>query len=71
MEPKKKPLNNIVQFSGLAFQMIGVMLAAYLLGDWIDAKIESKNHVSTIILLTLATIASVIMVIRKAIQSGE
>lgn len=68
MEPKKKQLNSYLQFSGLAFQMIGTLLIAYFIGDWLDAKLESKNHLSTIILLTIGTIASTYMVIKKAIQ---
>jgi ATP synthase protein I len=68
MEQKKKQLNSYIQFSGLAFQMVATMLIAYFIGDWVDSKIESKNHIFTIILLTLGTIGSVFIVIKKAIQ---
>jgi ATP synthase protein I len=71
MEPKKKQLNSYLQFSGLAFQMIGTLLIAYFIGDWIDTKTENTNHIYTIILLTLGTIASVYIVIKKAIQLSD
>lgn len=45
---KKKQLNNWVTFSGLAFQMIIVILGGVLLGIWLDGKYENKFSVFTI-----------------------
>lgn len=45
---KKKQLSNWAVYSGIAFQMMVVILGGVLLGVWLDEKYENKYSAFTI-----------------------
>ncbi|GAA4310833.1 AtpZ/AtpI family protein [Nibribacter koreensis] len=72
MEPEKKPLENkrqesqakpYLKYSGLAFQMIGIMVLAALGGRKLDAYFGNDTPWWTLGLLLVAIAASMYLVI--------
>ncbi len=79
MEPEKEPGNKdspqtqakpYLKYSGLAFQMIAVMVAAAYGGMWLDEKQGNKNPWWTITLLLIAVIASIYMIISSVTKNN-
>jgi hypothetical protein len=60
-----------VKYSGLAFQMIAVMVLAVWGGMKLDRHFESKNHLFTIFLLIFAVVASMYFTIRGLLNNNE
>lgn len=56
--PNKLPTNtNFLAYTGMVFQLIGVIIIAYFIGQWLDHKlgfIERPYMTVTLILLFLA-----------------
>lgn len=64
--PDKSKGDNIkpyLKYSGLAFQMIGVMVLAAFAGMKLDDHFQTENPWFTIILLLVAVVASMVLVI--------
>lgn len=64
--PEKSKGDNIkpyLKYSGLAFQMIGVMVLAAFAGMKLDDHFQTENPWFTIILLVVAVVASMVLVI--------
>lgn len=64
--PEKSKGDNIkpyLKYSGLAFQMIGVMVLAAFAGMKLDDHFQTENPWFTIILLLIAVVASMVLVI--------
>lgn len=64
--PEKSKGDNIkpyLKYSGLAFQMIGVMVLAAFAGMKLDDHFQTENPWFTIILLLVAVVASMVLVI--------
>ena len=54
-----------LKYSGLAFQMIGTLIAAAYAGMWLDEKQGNKNPWWTIGFMVVAMVGSIYMVIRS------
>lgn len=54
-----------LKYSGLAFQMIGILVVAAWGGMKLDEKMGNKNPWYTIIFMLVAVMASMFMVIRS------
>jgi ATP synthase protein I len=74
MEPEKEngkdtsrqdQLKPYLKYSGLAFQMIGTLIAAAYAGMWLDEKQGNKNPWWTIGFMVVAMVGSIYMVIRS------
>lgn len=52
-KPKKKPYNDFVKYSGLGFQMAGVMVAGYFVSVWVSGKVseDSASIVQALVIL--------------------
>ena len=48
--PQKKPYKSFIQYSGMAFQMLIVILIGVYLGNLIDTKLEMTKPIFTMIL---------------------
>ena len=70
MEPEIRPedkqgqTKQYLKYSGLAFQMIAVLLLALWAGQALDEKMEMKNPIFTVVLLLLGLFGSLYLVIR-------
>lgn len=62
---QKKPLNNYIKFSSLAFQMAITIYIGAKFGQWLDLKFETPKKVFTAICGLLAVIFSLINLIRR------
>ena len=79
MEPNKKSENKnspqvqakpYLKYSGLAFQMIAVLVAAAYGGMWLDENQGNKNPWWTITLMLIAVIASIYMIISSVTKNN-
>ena len=77
MEPEKEngkdtsrqdQLKPYLKYSGLAFQMIGTLIAAAYAGMWLDEKQGNKNPWWTITLMLVGVTATMYMVIKSVTQ---
>ncbi|WMJ72507.1 AtpZ/AtpI family protein [Cytophagaceae bacterium ABcell3] len=66
---KKRPLEAYIKYSGLAMQMIMLMLIAVWAGSKLDAYFEVKNRLFTIFLLLFSVIGSVYLVIKSLLNN--
>ncbi|MFN6943910.1 MAG: AtpZ/AtpI family protein [Cytophagaceae bacterium] len=64
----KKPLNEYLKYSGIAMQMIVLMLLAVWGGTKLDQHFEVKNRLFTIFLLLFSVITSVYLVIKSLLN---
>lgn len=62
-EKKEGGVKPYLKYSGLAFQMIGVMVLAAWLGMKLDEHFATQNPWFTIVLLVVAVVASMVLVI--------
>lgn len=64
--PKKKnKLNSYAKFSGIAFQMIGIILLGAFVGVKMDRHFPNKHDIWTITITFVAVLISVVTVIRS------
>ena len=79
MKPEKKPENKMspqmqakpyLKYSGLAFQMIAILIAAAYGGMWLDEKQGNKNPWWTITLMLVSVIASIYMIISSVTKNN-
>jgi len=50
---KKKKVDSYLKYSGMAFQMAGVILVSIFLGQWLDEKMANETPYITILLTLL------------------
>ena len=65
-KPEQRRQENIkpyVKYSGMAFQMIGVLVLAAFAGRWLDGQVGNDKPWFTIALLLVAVIATMILTI--------
>ena len=62
---RKNPLQDYAKFSGLAFQMLGIILLGSYAGVKLDEHFHIQAHVFTIVLLFLSVLAAIWLVIKK------
>jgi ATP synthase protein I len=65
---KKRPLNAYARYSGIAFQMIFIVVAGVYAGIWLDNKLEWDKPVFTMILSFLSVIVAMYSVIREFLK---
>lgn len=53
---------------GIGFQLVATVLLGYWAGDWIDAKLERKDTLFTILLSAISIFAGVFMVVREVLK---
>lgn len=75
MEPEKpvkeEPKANVyLKYSGMAFQMIAVMLVAAYGGQWLDKHFENDKPWYTLVLLLIGVIASVYLIIKTVTRES-
>ena len=70
MMPNKKNTNKFARYSGLAFEMLGIIF----LGSWIGYKIDEKRQrefpLFTIVLSLFSVFAALYIVINDVIKNG-
>ncbi len=81
MESEKRPnssnrnprgsLHGYARWSGLAFQMVGLVLIGYFSGKKIDNLTENENSVYTLVCVVVAVIASMLLAIRSIQKSDN
>ena len=64
----KRPLNQYARFSGVLFQMIAIIALGTFIGVKLDKQYPNPKHLYTLILTTLAVVASIYAAIRQIIK---
>ncbi|MBK0404282.1 AtpZ/AtpI family protein [Adhaeribacter sp. BT258] len=69
-ENTKKSANAFVRYSGMAFQMIAVLLLAAYSGQWLDDHFQNKQPWFTLVLLLIGVTASMYLIIKTVTKNS-
>lgn len=67
----EKQLNNYAIYSGLIFQMMGMIGIGVFLGDKLDEKYPNKHQLFTVMLSLLSVLLSVFYVVKRIIALSK
>jgi len=67
----KKRLKNYSRFSGMAFQMGGIIFVGVKAGQWLDKRYPNSGNYFTIFISLFAVISSLYLVIKQAININK
>lgn len=56
---KKKPSKYYLKYSGIAFQMIAIMVFSVLFGSFLDRKLQIQNQIFTLIFALLGVVLAI------------
>lgn len=62
--PPKKPQVDYLRYSGLAFQLIALILAGAWLGDWLDERMQNQTPYCTAAFSLLGVLAGMYQLYR-------
>ncbi|MBL4652812.1 MAG: AtpZ/AtpI family protein [Flavobacteriales bacterium] len=65
---KQEQRNKYVQFSGLATQIVVIVVAGVYAGKWLDVKMENEKPFATIFLTLFSIVASLYYLVKKVKQ---
>ena len=63
-ETNRKSANVFMRYSGMAFQMIAVLLVAAYSGQWLDDRYNNTQPWFTLVLLLIGVTASMYLIIK-------
>ena len=63
-ETNRKSANVFMRYSGMAFQMIAVLLVAAYSGQWLDNHYQNEQPWFTLVLLLIGVTASMYLIIK-------
>ena len=69
-ENTKKSASAFVSYSGMAFQMIAVLLVAAYSGQWLDAHFQNEQPWFTLVLLLIGVTASMYLIIKTVTKNS-
>ena len=69
-EVTKKSANAFMRYSGMAFQMIVVLLLAAYAGQWLDDRYQTSQPWFTLVLLLVGVTASMYLIIRTVTKQS-
>ena len=69
-ENVKKSANAFVRYSGMAFQMIAVLLVAAYSGQWLDKHYQNEQPWFTLVLLLIGVTASMYLIIKTVTRNN-
>ena len=69
-ETAKKTTNTFARYSGMAFQMIAVLLIAAYAGQWLDKHFQNKVPWFTLVLLLIGVMASMYLIIKTVTKNS-
>lgn len=69
-ESNKKAANAFVRYSGMAFQMIAVLLVAAYSGQWLDDHYKNEQPWFTLVLLLIGVTASMYLIIKTVTKQS-
>lgn len=67
----KKPLNNYIKFSGIAFQMIAIICLFAFFGVWLDGKFSNNFSAYTLIFSLLGVGLAMYFVIKQVTNMNK
>jgi ATP synthase protein I len=73
-ENKSSPQDQVkpyLKYSGMAIQMIGILVLAALGGQWLDKALELKHPVFTIVLMLIGVISAMYLIVSSVINNNK
>ncbi len=64
LKKKRKPLNNYLKYTGLAFQFMAAVLLGFWAGSWLDSRYQTNKPWFTMGFMIFFLIATLYKVIR-------
>jgi len=68
---KKKAVNRLAKYSGLAFQLLIFIGVGYFIGNWMDSKFKAEQPYGAAFVSTLFLIIGLIYVIRDVLREDK
>lgn len=68
---KKTSYGAYARFSGMAFQMVGIIFIGSFIGVKLDERFPNENNWFTIVFALSSVILSIVMVIRNIISASK
>jgi hypothetical protein len=65
---KKPERNPVLKYTGMAFQMIGVIVTLTLIGRYLDQYFENTFPIYTLVLVIFSVFAALFLTIRDLIK---
>jgi F0F1-type ATP synthase assembly protein I len=69
-ENTKKSASAFMRYSGMAFQMIAVLLVAAYAGQWLDNHFQNRQPWFTLVLLLIGVTASMYLIIKTVTKNS-
>ena len=69
-ETNRKSANVFMRYSGMAFQMIAVLLVAAYSGQWLDDYYQNEQPWFTLVLLLVGVTASMYLIIKTVTKQS-
>ena len=69
-ETNRKSANVFMRYSGMAFQMIAVLLVAAYSGQWLDDHYQNEQPWFTLVLLLIGVTASMYLIIKTVTKQS-
>lgn len=63
--PKAGPYAELARYSGMVFQIFALLFAAWLLGQWLDKKLENEEPYLSLTLIMLSIFAYLYSLVRQ------
>jgi len=67
---KNKNINKYAKYSGLAFEMLGIIVLGVFVGHKLDERRQTEFPLFTVILSLLGVFAALYLVIKSVIKDG-
>jgi len=67
---KKKPSKYYLKYSGIAFQMIAIMIFSVLFGIFLDRKFQFQNQIFTLIFALLGVVLAIGFVLIQLLKDN-
>ncbi len=67
----QKPLNQYIKYSTIGFQMIALVVAGALLGDWLDGKYSEGGRLYTLVITLVSIFLALYLALKDLLKSSK
>jgi ATP synthase protein I len=69
--PKKKPLNDYARYSGMAFQMLAIILVGIYGGKKLDEWLHTGSRVFTLSFALISVVGAMYLMIKDVLKNNK
>lgn len=70
-KPKKKPLNDYVKYSGMAFQMLAIILIGIYGGKKLDEWLHTGSKIFTLTFSLISVVGAMYLMIKDVLNNNK